>query len=123
MEINGVTISKKLAEWIEKRVVTYPEPNTFLIRVPHGALNFTAHELADKTFMAVLEWVRRYDGDIELIDNTYPRVSKASNGYYKLRIFSPVCEGVIESILDKKKQNELQLQKERAYLRSRGILK
>ncbi len=112
MQIKGVTISKKLSEWIKKRVYYHDEPNTFLIR-GYGVLNLTAQQVAENTMKELLAWVRRHDGDFELIDNTYPRELLQRNGYLKVKIYSPVCESVVEKILDDRKENNLRLAQER----------
>jgi hypothetical protein len=122
MEILGVQISKKLAEWIDKRVNTVQEPNTYIIK-GYGAFNLTAQQIAENTFTEILNWVMRNDGDIELIENTYPAVAKPLDGMMKVKIYSPNCEKVIEEIIQRRVDKENQLMKERRAMRQLEYLR
>jgi hypothetical protein len=122
MEVLGVKISKKLVEWINKRVNAVQEPNTYIIK-GYGAFNLTAQQIAENTFNEILDWVRRNDGDIELVENTYPTVRKSLDGRLKFKLYSPNCEKVIEDIIQKRIDNQNQLMKERRAMKQLEYLR
>lgn len=99
MKIHGVSISKKLATWIRDRVHLMQEPNTFMIK-GYSAGRLSAPQIAENTLTEIASWVRRNGGDIDLVENTYPIYSLDKHGYYKVVIYSPLCEMVIESIVE-----------------------
>lgn len=103
MIINGTVISKKLHEWIQMRVATVNEPNTYIIRA-HTTSRLSAHGVAENTFNELSAWVQRNHGEIELVEDAYPKAEKVRDGYLKIRIYSPVCESIVDKIIEERER-------------------